>query len=149
SQFEQCGYEIANRSAAAAATPFVVIRDPGAINVRGVNARIVMAIVYPDIDTATATHLRSHRQAEERIGERWPFSDDFGPQLLAGYSPSVWRANVALVQTSVNTLSSMYYVDEQEGEARVARPDLHELGFGTRSGAYGVDSDFVSCLEDW
>jgi hypothetical protein len=94
-------------------------------------------------------HQLKHRQAEERLGERWPFSEDFGPQLLAGYGASVWRANVALVQTSANTLASMYYVDEQNGEARLARPDLLELGFTSMSGAYGVDRDFVDCLEDW
>jgi hypothetical protein len=149
-QFVQCGYEIGNPGGlSGSTTPYVVIRDPGAFDVRGADARILMAIVYPDVATATAAHQRAHRQAEERIDERWLYNDDFGPQLLSGYGASVWRGNVALVQSSSRTLASMYFVDGQTDEARIARPELLELGFLRSGGAYGVDRDFVACLEDW
>ncbi len=78
---------------------------------------------------------------------RRPFSNDNGPQLLAGYGGSVWRANVAMVQSSSRTLASMYSYDVQTDETRITRPDLFELGFVSNYREYGVDRDFVTCLE--
>jgi hypothetical protein len=106
-----------------------------------------MAIVYADSETAQAAHLKTHRQAEDSLGERWPYSDDHGPQLLAGYGASVWRANVAIVQSSLRTLASIYTSDEQTGETRVARPEMLELGFVNDLAHYGVDWDLVTCLD--
>jgi hypothetical protein len=149
-QFVQCGFEIPN-SRAPTTNPYVVIRDPGwnmADNSRGRDdSRVVMAIVYADAFAASLAHTKAHRQAEQRIGESWAFSDDFGPQLLAGYGASVWRRNVVLVQSTARTLASMYAYDSQTDEARIARPELLELGFAPISGQYGVDRDLVACLE--
>jgi hypothetical protein len=146
-QFTQCGYELGNPRATAA-NPYIVLRDPGAAAVRGADIRIVLAIVYPTAAAAVAAHQQAHQQAEARLHESYPWSDDHGPQLLAGYGDSVWRANIALVQSSSRTLASMWSVDGQTDEARVARPELFELGFGASSGPYGVDRDYVACLED-
>ena len=146
-QFTQCGFEIAN-ARANATNPYIVVRDPGAAQVRGADYRIVMAIVFADSAAATAAHQKAHFAAEQRLGERWPYSDDNGPQLLVGYGASVWRGNVAVVQTKIGTLASLYSYDEQTGEARVARPELMELGFDSSLNGYGVDRDIVSCLED-
>ncbi|HEV7666104.1 MAG TPA: hypothetical protein VGQ62_21405 [Chloroflexota bacterium] len=144
-QFASCGFELGNPSSS---TPFVVLRDPGATGLRGANARIVMAIIYRDTSAATAAHRQAHQDAETRLGEQWAWSDDHGPQLLAGYGGSVWRGNVALVQSSSRTLASMWTVDAQTDEARVARPELFDLGFDSSGGQYGVDRDFVACLDD-
>jgi hypothetical protein len=146
-QFTDCGFEIGNPQARAG-NGYIVVRDPGMANGRDADQRILMAIVYPDEAAAVTAHQRAHRAAEERLGERWPFSDDHGPQLLAGYGGSVWRANVALVQSSSRTLASMWSVDGQTDEARVARPELFELGFVSSLTDYGVDRDFVGCLDE-
>jgi hypothetical protein len=146
-QFLQCGYEVGNPGTPPTSR-YLVVRDPGVSEVRGADYRIVMAIVYPSEAAARAQHERAHRQAEERLGVRWPFSDNQGPQLLAGYGASVWRANVALVQSSRRTLDSMYSWDVQTDETRLARPELFELGFVSNSREYGVDRDFVVCLDE-
>jgi hypothetical protein len=143
-QFAQCGFEIPNPRAAST-NPYVVIRDPGWKSAG--DPRVVMAIVYPDTSAASLAHQKAHRQAEERLGTSWPFSNDFGPQLLVGYGASVWRNNVVLVQSSQAVLASMYAYDSQTDEARLARPEMLELGFVARSGQYGVDRDLVACLE--
>ena len=88
-----------------------------------------------------AAHEEAHRQAEQRMGERWPFSDDHGPQLLEAYGGSIWRNNVALVQTTAATLDSLWSQDAQTGETRLARPDLLQLGFDHGGTQYSVDRD--------
>jgi hypothetical protein len=143
-QFNRCGFEV-SAQVPNTASPYMVVRDPGPIRLR--DSRVAMAIVYADVATATAEHRRVHSQAEERLGERYPFSTDHGPQLLPGYGASVWRANVAMVQSDLGTLSSMHVVDAQTGDASVNRPELYELGFGWGLLDYGVDRDFVACLE--
>jgi hypothetical protein len=145
-QFAQCGYEIGNKGAPAT-TPYIVIRDAGALQAKAADYRIVMAIVFATPEAAFAAHQKAHKLAEERLGAQYAFSDDHGPQLLAGYGGSVWRTNVALVETSMRTLASMYAYDEQADEARVARPELFELGFAPNLTEYGVDRDVVSCLD--
>jgi hypothetical protein len=146
-QFTRCGYDLGNPQPTVA-NPYIVVRDPGAASVRGADLRIVMAMVYPTTAAAVAAHQQAHQQAEARLQQSYSWSDDHGPQLIAGYGASVWRANVALVQSSSRTLASMWSVDGQTDEARVARPELFELGFGASSGPYGVDRDYVACLED-
>jgi hypothetical protein len=146
-QFAQCGFEIGNQNAPST-NPYVVIRDMGALESRAADYRIAMAIVFPTPEAATAAHLKAHQQAEERRGKHVAFSNDHGPQLLTGYGASVWRANVALVETSSRTLASMYTYDVQTEETRVARPEMLELGFAPVIGEYGVDRDLVACLDD-
>jgi hypothetical protein len=145
-QLNQCGFEIGNKGAPST-TPYIVIRDPGATEARAADYRIVMAIVFSTPEAADAAHQKAHHQAEARLGEQHPFSNDFGPQLLVGYGGSVWRSNVALVQSSSRTLASLYSWDEQTEEARIARPELFELGFSPKLNEYAVDRDVVGCLE--
>jgi len=145
-QFDHCGYDVA-RSPTGPGTHYLVVRDPAAGAVRDADYRVVVAIVYPDAPTASATHQRAHHAAEQRLGQRWPWSDDHGPQLLGAYGDSVWRANVALVESNGRTLASVYTEDVETGETRIARPELLELGFISSRSRYGVDRDFVDCLE--
>jgi hypothetical protein len=146
-QFTQCGFELANPQAPPN-NQYLVVEDPGAAPVRGLAYRILMAIVYRDTATAIAAHQQAHHQAEDRLGVRRAFNDNQGPQLLAGYSGSVWRANVAMVESDSATLDSMWSYDIQTDEARIARPELFDLGFVSSATEYAVDRDFVSCLED-
>ena len=146
-QFVQCGFEMGNPGSPSTGR-FVVVRDPGANEVRDLNYRIVMAIVYPSEAAAFAEHQQAHRDAEQRTNVFRTFSNDNGPQLLAGYGGSVWRANVAMVQTSSRTLASMYSYDVQTDETQIARPELFELGFVSEYREFGVDRDFVVCLQN-
>jgi len=143
-QFVSCGFEVPPTQQNPT-SPFLAIRDSGPD--RGRASRVVVAIVYTDTATAAAAHLAAHRRAEAWLGEAHPYRADRGPQLLPGYSASVWRGNVALVQSDLATLGSMYTVDAQTDESRVARSELFELDFGHPLSA-GVDRDFVACLED-
>jgi hypothetical protein len=148
-QFTQCGFEIGNPSAPPA-NQYVVIRDAGASLIRDADYRIVMAIVYKDAAAANQAHEQAHRAAEARLNAYWSFSDDNGPQLLVGYGGSVWRANIALVETSYRTFAGLYSYssDGQTDTVSIARPELTELGFVTTSTEYGVDRDVVACLDE-
>ena len=145
-RFAQCGYALST-AAAQSSGAYVVVRDAGGSDIRFADSRILIAIVYADAAAARAAHLEAHRQAEARLGEPWTFSSEHGPQLLAAYGASVWIANIALVQSSLRTLASIYSSDEQTGEVRIARPELLDLGFVGGTAEYGVDWDFVTCLE--
>ena len=107
-----------------------------------------MAIVYRDTDVALAAHQAAHARAERAMGRAWPFSDDNGPQLLAGYGGSVWRGNVAIVESDSRTLDSMYAYETEADEMTVARPELFTLGFVSTSRQYAVDRDVVACVEN-
>jgi hypothetical protein len=145
-QLTQCGFEIGNKGAPST-TPYIVIRDPGATEARAADYRIVMAIVFPSPEAAIAAHQNAHQAAEARLGASHAFSDDFGPQLLVGYGGSVWRSNVALVESSMRTLASLYSYDDQTDEAHIARPEMFDLGFSPALNEYAVDRDVVGCLD--
>ena len=145
-QFVQCGFEMGNPGSPSTGR-YVVVRDPGDNEVRDLNYRIVMAIVFSTPESANAAHQKAHQQAEVRLGEQHAFSNDFGPQLLVGYGGSVWRSNVALVESTSRTLASLYSFDEQADETRIARPEMFELGFSPKLNEYAVDRDVVGCVE--
>jgi hypothetical protein len=146
-EFAQCGYQLGNPGAPAT-NRYVTLRDAGVDPTQDSDYRIAMAIVYPDADAARAAHMSAHQQAERQMGTTWPFSDDNGPQLLAGYGGSVWRGNVALVESTSRTLYSMYAYETETDEMTIARPELFKLGFVSITTRYAVDRDFVSCLEN-
>jgi hypothetical protein len=140
-QFVRCGYRLQGHPNGA----YFAVRDP--IDVRD-DARVLMVVVYLDVEDAVAAHTRAHAAAEDRLGWSVAMSDDHGPQLLVGYGGSVWRRNVAIVQSSLRDLSSLWYVDVQTDEQKLLRPEAFDLSFAPRVGTYAVDADFVMCLED-
>jgi hypothetical protein len=146
-QFARCGYEIGNPDLTVTAR-YVVVRDSSYGWSKDADRRIVMAIVYASPRAALDAHRKAHHQAEDRLGEHFAFSNNHGPQMLNGYSGSVWRGNVALVQSSTRTLASMWTEDAETGDAFAARPELMELGFDHRLAEFSVDRDFVACLDD-
>jgi hypothetical protein len=85
-------------------------------------ARVVRAFVYGDGPTVAA----ARRAAQMRSMNTSPvFSDDAGPQLLSGFGPSVWRRNVALVQSSRETFAELMAPVEDCGDlAPPHGPDL-------------------------
>ena len=128
---------------------YLLIQDPGTsylANVQGADYRVVMAIVYPDDQTAYAAHQQAHQAAMAAVGHPVAFDDDNGPRLLSGYGGSVWRGNVALVES---TLVNLYTYDFQRNHEAYAMndPRQFEPGFAPSKGQYGVDNDIVSCLD--
>lgn len=89
--------------------------------------RELMVLVYPN---AAAAQIASSR----------------GPNLVIGYGESVWRGNVALVQTTQAELdrASQMQSDRENGVLTVEPSVVREAG----SHSYAVDLDFLQALEN-
>jgi hypothetical protein len=88
--------------------------------------RELIVLVYP---SATAAELANSR----------------GPRLVVGYGESVWRGNVALVQTTRAALDSAFQLqnDRDNGVLGVEPNVLPVPGLP----GYAVDLDFLEALE--
>jgi len=85
--------------------------------------RELMVLVYPD---AAAAQLASSR----------------GPRLVVNYGDSVWRENVALVQTTQAELNRAFQLqNERDNGMLTVAPTL------VREPSYAVDLDFLQALE--
>src|SRR5260370_30643323 len=102
-----------------------------------------MVFVYADRETAAMAHVRAHDLAEQHVNTEAAFSDDHGPQLIAGFSSSLWRNNVALVESTRQTLAERSLAEPAGDTSSEA---VH-LRFGDPQAPPMVDSDFVKCLE--
>jgi hypothetical protein len=141
-QFADCGF-VVDVGRARPDNPIVVVRDRAS---RFSQERVLIAIVYLDLSAAAIAHQHAHARAEDLDGTQ-PYSMDQGPRLLTGYGASVWRQNVALVSSTLETLHSQYAYDTQTDESREGRPELVRLGFARSAGMPTVDADFVDCME--
>ncbi|HLZ27052.1 MAG TPA: hypothetical protein VKV73_07005 [Chloroflexota bacterium] len=99
------------------------------------SGRVLMALVYPDTHTAQTERLQA--QAHEPSA---PVLDGYGPHLVPGYGESLWRGNVALVQTTQSELDRLYRL-QQGGMLDLAA--IHEPS----PPDYVVDLDFQQALE--
>jgi hypothetical protein len=70
--------------------------------------RVLMALVYPDA-AAAETDRRQAAARDEALLSTVPAG--YGPHLVPGYGPSMWRDNVALVQTSRSELDRIAGMD--------------------------------------
>jgi|SRR5947209_6187243 len=88
--------------------------------------RELMVLVYPD---AAAAQIASSR----------------GSPLVVGYGESVWRGNVALVQTTQAELDRMFQlqIDRDNGVLSIQPSVVREPGVP----GYAVDLDFLQALE--
>jgi hypothetical protein len=88
--------------------------------------RELMVLVYPDAASAQIALSR-------------------GPRLVVGYGESVWRGNVALVQTTQAELDSAFKLqnDRDNGMLTFEPYLVREPGLPT----YAVDLDFLHALE--
>jgi hypothetical protein len=68
------------------------------------NGRMLRVFVYRDPQAAEM----AHRQASAQPVGSNADSDDAGPQLLSGFGSSLWRRNVALVQSSPANLRAAH-----------------------------------------
>ena len=139
-----CGFRL-NDPSTRPASPYIAAHEPAPVGPRG--ERVWMVIVYPDAATATAAHQNAHRAAEALRGLHLRYNFDNGPQLMGGYGGSLWRANVVVVQNTIETLHSIWTRPGDLGESRLARPELRELGFVGGPRDVAIDSDFVGCVE--
>ncbi len=142
-QFSSCGFTVTN-SGSPANPNLLDIRDPGPITP---DSRLVRAIVYTDADAASAAHQRAHLLAENRAQVDVPMNDDNGPQVLPGYGGTVWRNNVALMESNEGTLNGLYTWDPMTDETTIANPQAFDLGFVRSPTGLAVDADVVRCAE--
>jgi hypothetical protein len=70
-----------------------------------------------------------------------------GLQLLAGYSSSLWRYNVALVESTQEALDRVVAAHSTGQPVGDTSAEVFNLGFGDSLAPPRVDSDFVNCLE--
>jgi hypothetical protein len=104
--------------------------------------RVVLVLVYPDVETAFTQHRMAHLQEEADTGLRLVFNLEQGPQLLPGYGRSSWWHNVALVQATRPARSWLVDATDAQVEpvdtAAIRRAQLAELN--------SVDGDLVRVL---
>lgn len=102
--------------------------------------RLVLVLVYPDVETANTEHQAAHAQEEAERGTAFTMDDDNGPQLMQGYGRSAWWHNIAIMQANRVVLSVTNEVDEPEAISTSGsrRAELRKLA--------AVDADFVLTL---
>jgi len=106
--------------------------------------RVLMVLVYP---TAEAAEIgRSQALAHE--AELYPASGalrGYGPHLVDGYGQSMWRGNVALVQTSQAALNHGLRVqNDRESNLYVGTIDVDQSDIAP---SVAVDLDFQQALQ--
>jgi hypothetical protein len=98
--------------------------------------RVLMVLVYPT--TAAAQLERSQALARE------PRLDGGNPHLIAGYGQSLWRGNVAMVQTTQSQLQRIFQLQLDRDDGMYVNPDLvQDPGLPE----IAVDGDFQLALE--
>jgi hypothetical protein len=142
-EFANCGFMVTDPGSPPNAR-LIVVRDARSDTD---NLRILTAIVYPDVDAALSAHEQAHSFAERHAQVDVPLNDDNGPQLLPGYGGTVWRNNVALMESNAQTLNSLYTWDPMTDETRLANPQAFDLGFRLNPTGLAVDRHFVDCVE--
>ena len=98
--------------------------------------RVLLVLVYPDVAAAEVEHDRAMDRDVQPV--------DGDPYLVRGYGPSVWKANIALVQSTQSQLDRLYG-HEVNGDMRssVARSAaVLDAEFPNTA----VDLDFVHAL---
>jgi hypothetical protein len=112
---------------------------------------VVMVLVYPDSTAARSEHLRAQARDETEQKRTLVYSDDSGPRLVPEYGESVWRQNVALVQSSESELNRLFTTAVDRDSEMVVH-----TGFDNQSAMQpvtftamqAVDRDFVALLSD-
>jgi hypothetical protein len=101
--------------------------------------RVLMVLVYAD--TAAADLGRR----EALANDPQPSSAGLGPHLVTSYGPSVWRGNVALVQTSQSELRRAFQIQNERDNAMSMTGDLLQE---PEVANYAVDFDFQQALDN-
>jgi hypothetical protein len=102
------------------------------------NGRVVMVLVYPD--SATADADRSAAQARDTNAE------GNGPHLVEGYGFSTWRDNVALVESTTDTLARQYAAQQaSDNQVSAGIPATVEASDVTPT--FAVDLDMIGIID--
>jgi hypothetical protein len=101
--------------------------------------RVAMVLVYAS--TSAAQVSRTQAEAHEPT----PTSANPGPHLLLGFGPSVWNANVAMVETTETHLTHLSQMQADCNSGAYVEADLlHDAWFPT----FAVDVDFQQALNN-
>jgi hypothetical protein len=105
--------------------------------------RVLMVLVYPDIDTAQAERQRSEASA---------VADGLAPESarpVPGFGPGVWQGNIVLAESTQGELNRRY-AEQQEldlGTAIAVGHSQTELQAGRPQMMVRVEADFLTALE--
>jgi hypothetical protein len=102
--------------------------------------RILLVLVYPSVAAAQAGRLQA--EAYEQVDR---LSSGTGPALVVGFGESVWRGNVALVQTTPAQLAQADRLQADRDNGQYVEP-----GPATPSSrpVFAVDVDFLQALNN-
>jgi hypothetical protein len=104
--------------------------------------RVLMALVYPDAAVAQAERLQAQAREPEQASVA---ASGYGPHLVPGYGRSIWRANVALVQTTQSELDRLFRLQSDRDNGVLVDP-IAEREPGSPN--YAVDLDLQQALEN-
>jgi hypothetical protein len=99
------------------------VEDPAEQNMS--SARVLMVIVYPDLESAHAAAQRD------------------GGHLVPGYGPSTWQDNVALQETTRAELARRYAAEVNRNDPSFAGPEPELMA----DPGYVVGLDFVAVVQ--
>jgi hypothetical protein len=104
-------------------------------------ARLLMVLVYPNLAAAHTALLEADAHDETQTSGTQAGADR--PHLVDGYGPSLWKGNVALVQTTETELDRLFQV--QNDRDNCVDTDLR-LGQQPGPPRGAVDVDFQQAL---
>ena len=108
--------------------------------------RVLLVLVYPDVATARSAQLAAQAREEAELDRHLAFRDDHGPRLVAGYGPSAWTGNVALVQSTDRELTRLQAEQQDRDNGVASSPDDSPPAFRALTTLQDVDADFVGVL---
>ena len=105
--------------------------------------RVLMVLVYPSTTAAVAGRLQAEAR-DDAIATNGATFSERGPHLVVGYGQSVWRGNVALVETMQSELDRVYRWQTDRDDGVYVDPAVQrEPGYP----AIAVDFDFQQALD--
>src|SRR6266568_5686437 len=108
------------------------------------NGRILMVLVYGSTTAAEAERFQAEAH-EQALQQPIQSVSGMGPHLVIGYGNSVWRGNVALVQTTQSELNRAYQSQQDRDNGLfVERTAIDEAG----APLLAVDPDFQQALDN-
>jgi hypothetical protein len=144
--FRQIGYRVGEATSWSDGVSMLAVWSPEAAET---DRPLLRVFVFEDAVASESEHHRAHANDEARRNRRIVDSNDHGPQLLAGYGASAWRANVALVQASplddVGAFPVEPNCDPDPVITSSTRPELASRDYVLPTTV--VDARFVAVLE--
>jgi hypothetical protein len=108
------------------------------------HGRVLMVVVYASA-TAAETGLLQARAREQAQHPGGVATAANGPHLITGYGESVWRGNVALVQTTQAELDRLFQLQNDRDNCVYVDPDAVQQ---SQPPSFAVDLDFQQALDN-